>query len=460
MAKKKIDILLKKAQDALGHRNYDLAIFSYIEAIKLEPNNTEIRTSLRAVQSKAAKERGTSGFGAFKAMLLANLHKMLKKYDSAIIDLENGITCDPGNVKMLILLSDICLLAEYNEVAIWQRQMIADTIDPENIDNLFTLADLYQEAGRGQETIGCYERIKEIAPDIDVEAEMREASAQMSSIIFERAAKEGSRAVIKDAEEADKLEMDAGRLRTDEQRRKAIDYRLEHDLAERPNDHAMWLTIGDIAAAMDDLPTGYAEAMKYFKKAEELSPANSTIRDHIGDLEMRKMAAEIQTLTTAAKSGDANAATKLKAAQKQQLDYQLGEYQRRVKEQPMKADYRYKLGTLQMQVRQYDDAISELQTAAKDPRFRIRALTFIGRCMLAQKNIDMAISQFQKAREGVELFDKYKEPMYYEATAHLSKGDKESAQKALELFTQLYETDIKFRDVKDKVAEARKCLNG
>ena len=201
--------------------------------------------------------------------------------------MENGLTSDPSNLKMLVMLADLCVAAGYPDIAIWQRQSIADSIAPEDTNNLFVLADLYKEAGRGQENIGCLERIHEIDPDIDIDAEMREASAQMSSIIFERAAKEGSRAIIKNADEADKLEMDAGRLRTDDQRRKAIDYRLEHDLKERPKDHAMWLTIGDIAASFDDIESGYAEAIKYYKKAEELSPANSAIRDHIGDLERK-----------------------------------------------------------------------------------------------------------------------------------------------------------------------------
>ena len=457
--KVKIDGLMKKAKDAVGRRNYDLAIFSYIEAIKLQPDNVEVRTALRAIQTKYAKEKGTSSFGAFKAMAAANVHKMLKKYDDAIIDLENGLTSDPSNLKMLVMLAELCVTAGYTDVAIWQRQSIADNVAPEDTDNLFALADLYKEAGKGQETIGCLERIKEIDPEMDIDAEMREASAQMSSIIFERAAKEGSRAIIKNADEADKLEMDAGRLRTDDQRRKAIDYRLEHDLKDRPKDHAMWLTIGDIAASFDDLEAGYGEAMKYYKKAEELSPANSAIRDHIGDLEMRRFKHRIQSLDAAAKGGDAAALEQLKKLRKEDLEYQLEEYKRRVKEQPLKADYHYKLGTLFLQFHQYDDAIGELQVASKDPRFKIGALTFLGRCMLAQKNIDMAISQFTRAREGVELFDKYKEPMYYEALAYLTKGTKEGAQKALELFTHLYETDIKFRDVKDRVAEAQKILN-
>ena len=456
----KIDHLVKKAQDAVSRRNYELAIFNFIEAIKLQPDNVDVRLALRAIQDKNAKEKGTSQFGAFKALAKANLHKMTKKLDAAIIDLEEGLTSDPRNLKMLFLLADLCNEAGYRDVAIWQRQSIADVVAPDNVDNLFALSELYKAAGKGQEVIGCLERIKTVDPGQDVDVEMREASAQMSSVIFERAAKEGSRAIIKDAEQADQLEMDAGRLRTDEQRRKFIDYRLEHDLKERPNDHAMWLTIGDTAALMDDFAAGYQEAMKYFKKAEELSPANSTIRDHMGDLEMRRFTHEIQKLTPAVNGGDAKAAEQLKIVKKQELDYQLGEYQRRVKEQPLKADFHYKLGTLYLQVKQYDDAIGELQGASKDPRFKIRALTYLGRCMLAQKNIDMAISQFQRAREGVEIFDKYKDPMYYEATALLMKGDKESGRKALELFTQLYETDIKFRDVKDKVAEAQKLVNG
>lgn len=456
---KQTEAMLKKAQNALLKKNYGLAIYTYIQALTIDMNNVDIRQALRMAQTKNAQENGTKGFKAMIAMLKANFHKALKKTDAAIIDCENGLTANPGNLKLLTMLADLCADSEYLESAIWQRQFIADKLSPEDTGNLWALEELYKEAGRAQEAIGCLERIRELDPQEDIDTEIREVSALLSSRIFEQAARDGSRSVLNNAEESEKLELDAGKLRNDEQRRAAIKYRLDNDLKERPKDYAIWLTIGDIAANFDEFAVGYVEAMKYFNNAQELNPANSAIKDRIGDLEMKKNRLEIQQLTQKAKSGDEEAKTQLAQLRKKDLQFQLEDYERRVKDQPMKAEFHNKLGQVYLQLKRYDDAIAELQQASKDPRFKISALTNIGRCMLAQNNPKMAIKQFERAREGVEIFDKYREAMYFEAAAYQALGDAESLRKAQELFTKLYEVDINFRDVKVRVKELQEALS-
>lgn len=443
--------LLKKADNALQKRNYDLAIYSYQQILADEPGDHDVRLKLRATQTRNVKDNGTKKFKALIATVKANVFKALKKYDEAIAACEQGITADPNNLKLLLLFCDLCVLAGKTDIAIWQRQSLADTIAAEDVENLFVLVDLYSEAGQIPAAISCLEKIHEIDPEQDVDQQTRELSAQLSSQIFSKAAVEGSRAIQKDAEESDKLELDPSRLRNDEQRRKAINYRKEQDLKERPKDHAIWLTIGDIAANLDDFTAGYDEAKGYYNSALELSPANSAIRDRIGDLEMKRNRLQMQILSQKAKSGDEEAKAKLQALRKSDLAFQLAEFERRVKDQPMKADFHNKLGLIYMQYKRFDEAIGELQQAGKDPRFKIPALTNIGRCMIEQNNPQMAINQFKRARDGVELFEKYREPMYYEAVAYQALGDKESLLKAQELFTKLYEVDIKFRDVKDRV---------
>lgn len=185
MAKKiKIDGLMKKASDAVARRNYGLAIFNYIEAVKLQPNDVDARLALRATQSRNAKENGTPTWKAYIALFMANIHKMFKKIDEAIIDCENGLTADPSNLKLLNMLANLLNDANYIDVAIWQRQSISDSVDPDNIENLYALADLYRANGRAQEAIGCYERIKNLSPEEDVDSEIREASAHLSSQIL------------------------------------------------------------------------------------------------------------------------------------------------------------------------------------------------------------------------------------------------------------------------------------
>jgi tetratricopeptide (TPR) repeat protein len=457
--KSQLNALMKKATDAVQRQNYNLAIFNYLQALKLQINNEDVRLALRAIQTRNAKVNGNKPLRMWWATAKATIYAALKKYDKALFVLEEAVSYDPNNVKLLLFLADTALKAGYGDVAIWQRRSIADSVDQRNTVNLLILAELYRDNGQSDQAIKMLEQVKAVDPLSDVDLKMREYSAEVSSRIFGQAVKEGSRSIMKDAGDAERLELDAGKLRTDDQRRKAINYRLANDLKARPKDVAIWTTIGEIAAEMTDFDQGYAEAKKYYEKAQELAPENSAIRDRLGDLEMKRLALAVEAVNDQVKDGDEAAKAQLKELRKQELTFQLGEYERRVKDQPLKGDYHFKLGALYMQFKRYDDAIGELQVSSKDPRWRIKSLTYLGRCMLANGNIDMAIGQFQRAREGVEIFDKYKDPMYYEACAYLQKGDADSAPKALALFTQLYETDIKFRDVKDKVAEAQKAIS-
>jgi tetratricopeptide (TPR) repeat protein len=131
--------------------------------------------------------------------------------------------------------------------------------------------------------------------------------------------------------------------------------------------------------------------------------------------------------------------------------YETAEFERRIAAQPLKADFRNRLGELYFSAQRYDDAIAQLQAAAKDPKYRLTALTQLGRAFLELGQPDMAITQFRKAREGQELFAKIREPLYYEGVALERKGDEASLREALAVFTKLFEVDINFRDVKSKV---------
>lgn len=458
MAPKKVDELFRKARESIQRKNYDLAIFTYIMIIRMDPTLIEAREQLRACQERRAKEKGTSGFGVFKASLAANLKKTLGKTDDAIIACENGLTADPKNLGLNMLLAQLLEKKDALEAAAAQRQSIVDRVAPENTANLYALAKLFEGLKRAAESISTYERIRSLDPKADIDPEIRRVSAELTSETYQIAAKEGARKILKDDDEAEALELDAGRLRTDDQRLKAIQYRKDHDLAERPKDYGIWVTIGDIAFAMEDWKQGYAMAKEFYETAQELNPANSSIRDKIGNLEIKNNRVRLDALQTKAKAGDEKAKAAFQSLRKKDLDYQCEEFERRVKDQPMKAEFHFKLGNIYMQYKRYDEAIGELQAAAKDPKFRIKALTNMGRCLMETDQVEMAISQFERAREGVEIFDRYRETMYFEAAAYEKLGDAASLKKALELFTELYEADINYKDVKAKVPALRKQL--
>ncbi len=455
MAKVDISRLLKKAEEAFNRRNYGLAIVNYIQALTLQPDHLEARKCLRATQTRYYNETGGNVLKLYMGYLKAQMFALLSKHEQAMLACEQALMHNPNHVALLQLLATCAAALEMNEVAAWQRQEIADRHDRENIANLQALAELYLAMGKGNDAIRCLERMREIDPNVDIDAALRDAAATTMTSTFEKAVEEGARSVLKDQEQTEQLDLDSSRLRTDEARRKSIQYILEHDAKERPNDHRIYLRLGDICFDMEDWAYGYAQAKEYYLKAQELNSTDHTVRDRLGDLEIKAMRLAIEKIEEQCRErpNDAALQGKLKEARQKRLQFELAEYERRVKAQPLKAAFHNRLGEIYFQVGRYEEAIAELQQAARDPKFKISGLTLLGRCFHATNQFDMAIAQFQKAREGQELFEKIKDSLYYEATTWESKGDLASLRQALALCTKIYETDIAYRDVRRKVPE-------
>ncbi len=456
---KRIQNFMKKAEDAIERRNYDLAIATYQQLLLETPDDTEIREMMRNAQQKKG---GGSGLKAGIAKAKATAMSAIGKLDKALDAAESGLTQDPNNVGLMLLVATIAEKMELMEVAAWQRQQVADKYAKDDTANLYTLAEIYDNLKRGQEALGCYERIKEIDPDEDVDPYIRDVSARLISDVYSDAVSSGggARSIVNNAEETETLELDQAKLRTDDQRMKVINYRLEHDLTERPDDYRIWSTIGDIAFDLDDFAKGYQLAKEYYNKALEINSSDSSIRDKLGDVEMKAMRLQMDLFRSRLEKDpeDADTKQKLLDLRKRDLSYRLKEYERRVKAQPLKAEFHYQLGALYMQVKKYEDAIGELQKAAKDPKVKLASLTNLGRCFMTTGQTDMAIAQFKRAREGLELFVKFREPLYYEAQAYESKGDADSLNKALEYYTQIYEQDISFRDIRERVPAVQQKL--
>ena len=459
MARVDISKLMKRADEALNRRNYGLAIFNYIQALSLQPENIDARGKLRATQTRAVNEAGKGNLakGTFlylKALIL----NTIGKHEQAMIACEHSLTCGPDSVRVMALLARSAERQELLEVAAWQRQEIADKYEQEDIDNLWELGELYESMGRGADAVRCYETIAEIDPDEDIGPAIRNASALMTSDTFATAVEKGSHEIIKDRDEAEFLELDAGKLKTDEQRGRAIKYLLENEVQARPDDHRIYIRLGDICYDLDDWAKGYVEAKKHYLKAQEMNATDSSVRDKLGDLEIKKIRVDLRELQAKVKATPKDKALRKKYNEqnKARIAFEVKEFQRRVKDQPLKAIFHYRLGELYFQTKNFDGAISELQQAGKDPKFKIAALTTLGRSFHAMEQYDMAIGQFEEAMKGQELFEKIRDPLYFEAQTHEAKGDLESIKIALAKYTQIYQTDINYKDVKAKVPELQK----
>ena len=126
------------------------------------------------------------------------------------------------------------------------------------------------------------------------------------------------------------------------------------------------------------------------------------------------------------------------------------EFATRVAEHPTDMALRFSLGEQYLKAGRLDEAIGEFQRSVKDPRKRIDSLGLLGECFLQKGLYDLAARQLEKALEespGLNS-ERGKAVVYNLGVLREKQGDMPAAK---EQFLKVYEVDVSFRDVADKV---------
>lgn len=112
-------------------------------------------------------------------------------------------------------------------------------------------------------------------------------------------------------------------------------------------------------------------------------------------------------------------------------------------------DARYQAGLEFRQKGLLDDAISNLQIAARDPEKQVRNSTMLALCYMEKGSYPLAIAGFTKVMDLMSPADStYIHVKYELASAHLMNKDN---SKALELYTEIEAARPDFKDVADKL---------
>ena len=101
----------------------------------------------------------------------------------------------------------------------------------------------------------------------------------------------------------------------------------------------------------------------------------------------------------------------------------------------------------------HDGAAAELQKAVADPRRALEARVTLARCFEAKGFGDLAAAEYQKALDGCPENDqRAREILYSLASLSEAAGDLDRAR---DLYTRIYEADVSFRDVAQKMEQLR-----
>jgi len=441
-----INKLVEKGESALKKRNYDYAISIFLEAVNFAPDNRRARENLRKAELKKYEASYPSsiavavfGFTNRLGMFVASLGKKGNP-EAYMMACERFLTPDPKNKNVNMALGGAAAMAGHLNTAIFAYETASEH-NPDDVSALKKLGELLWRNGEIQRAHEIYSNVVSIAPQDQDAVKARKnlaAEASLKETGFETAG--SSLDLVKDKKAAGRL-MQAERLHKTEDDLGAQREQLEQRVAESPEDVDL---IQDLAEVYQKLKE-WDKALQTMDKAVAVKPNDINIQIARGDLELLRLEEQVYALQRDGKTAEAG------KAKEELLHFKTDEYRKRVKAYPTDLKLRFALGDLLFQQDQVDEAIGQFQQTVRDPKHKGDSLLRLGRAFSAKGQHDLGIRQLEQALEGHSGFNDRVKEIYYEmAVINTARGNKAQAK---EIFNKIYEVDISYKDVADRLQE-------
>jgi len=192
----------------------------------------------------------------------------------------------------------------------------------------------------------------------------------------------------------------------------------------------------------------YHDAEEVLAKAYQASKEDPEVREKWEDAQLRTLRQLISK---------ANDPEKKKKYQHEFFEKELEVCKNRVERFPSNLAFRYELGYRYLMMKQYNEAISELQMARNDTRRKGLSMLALGQCFQQIKQYRLAMSHYESAIQEIPDRDpdNKKKALYFAGRLALALKDVEIAEKHLSALAGL---DFTFKDVPallDKLAKLR-----
>ena len=437
---------LQKAEEALRRRNYDFAVEMYRQLLDLDPDQGDARKGLR--QALKARHDAKSGGKLFRAIRgaapLSKAHGMvkLKKYDAAARALEDYLKTNPVDVEANLLLGDALESAGHLKSARAVYEFVAE-IDPKNGEGLKRAGAMFQATGEFAQALEYYERALAADPrDQEVLKARKDLAAETALAGGGLDAVGHSREKLADAEQTKSLERQRRtHLSTDELREELA--KVEERFHDDPRDVNVMLELASLHERLKDPEA----ALEFVERALEYKRGDVDLLAKAGDLRAGVLRRQ---LAAAGKSGDEAGADRI---ERELAKHELEDFERRVEARPGDAGLRLGLAQRLFRAEEFDRALAELQQAQGDPRVRREVSELKGRCFHAKGFGDLAAKELEKALEGLaDTDERAKEILYTLGLLAEEQGDRDTARSR---FSRVFEVDIGFRDVSQKMESLR-----
>jgi tetratricopeptide (TPR) repeat protein len=442
--------LIENARVALERGNLDYVLEVTSQVLRVQPGCLPVRKLQRVAQLR--QHRGKSGSFMGKALGWSTAPFMFagsKKDPAKLMETaETLLAKDPTNVGALRALAEAASGLGLPETAAFALDAVRE-IEPENRANLLALGEAWLAAGKPTEALKIADDLLKDKPtDADAQNLMRKSSVAQTVTKQGWDQKTTYRDKLRDEAQAVSLEQSAKIVTGDVMSQRLLDEALAR-VAKEPNNLNHYRSVSQAYRQMGNLD----DALAWVRKARELPVGKS-------DAALEKQESELATAVVEKHMKDAEAAlaaapndpaaqAKLAAARTEFDEFKLAEARRYVERYPNDYPARYALGALLLELGRIDAAIAQFQQAQKGPQVRVSSLVGLGRCFKAKKLHDLAVAQFNTAKNDLTTMDDAKKEVIYElGTCYELMGKPDLA---IEEFKVIYSEDIGFRDVADKI---------
>lgn len=443
--------LYAKGKLAYERNNLDYAVTLFQSVLKKEPGFYDCREALRATQFRK-QEGGTSFFrkvlgSAGSSPQLAKAQLAVRNQPTEALDhAESVLNGDPNSVAAHKLLASAAMKLEMFRTAVLSLELAYKNA-PKDKEIGIKFGEALIAANQ---TAKAEKILKDLTAEYPKDPELYQAYKDASAKHTMREGRydsaesgEGSyRDSLRDRDQAVRLEQEQREVKTDDVADRLIQDHLVQ-LEANPNNIKILQKVAELYTQKNDLE----QAGIYYQRlldSTEGTP-DATIQKAVDDLKIRAIDQQIRDLDPE----DPASESTQEALETQKHTLAFENCRTRSERYPNDLALKFELGVLHYQRAEYKEAIQLFQKSQANPHIRINALHYLGRCFLQRGILDLAIRPIQNAIKEKELFDEQRKDLTYDLGLIYEKMNK--PEDAIEQFKQIYEVDIDYKDVSDKV---------
>ena len=460
----------EKASAVADTRQYEFAIECFISGLRHDPGNRNAHEQLREVALKR-KVGGGKPAGLTERLRSAGNDPINK-----FLHGEKLWVKDPLNLQLMLQTIKLAVAADkvapddkINEIAYWIGTIILEgnqTSKKPDKASYLKLRDLLVQIGAYEKAVMACRLALQLDPqDTTIQNELKDLEAE--NTMQEGRYADGDvdfRASVRDMDKQRQLGEEDAITKTESVLEHIIQ-RRRTEYEQEPADTNRLHKLVDALLQKESDQTE-SEAIQLLQSAHEQT-GQYRYRVRVGDIRMRQMARQFRLLKKAAdaKDADPQARGKLESLYRQRMQFELDQYTERVKNYPTDLGLKFQLGMRLFAFKKYDEAISAFQQAKVDPKHRALAHEHLGRCYLAREWFDEAVDTL---RQGIELHpltdDRLGKEMRYRLMDALARAAElnnspEHAREAQKIASQLLQTDINYRDIRQRIDALRQLAD-